>query len=152
MIKKTKQISAVLDTNIIISGFISPKGNPAKVLNEFIKGSFLLVTSKELIDELKDVFTRPGIKNKYHLDIQDIDEFLISLQELAKIVPVKIRVTVSRDPKDDMFLSCALEGKADCLVTGDNDLLVLKEFGGAKIITIREFLDVLKEKLNPNEK
>ena len=140
---KTKQISAILDTNIIISGFISAKGTPAKALNKLIKGSFLLVTSKKLIEEFKEVINRPKIKNKYNIDSKEIDMFITSLQELAKIIPGKIEVKVSRDPKDDMFLSCALEGKVDYLVTGDKDLLTLNEFGGVKIITIKEFLDIL---------
>ncbi len=70
--------------------------------------------------------------------------FLADVVALSDLVPDTGGVTgVCRDPADDMVLSAALEGRADCLVTGDSDLLTLGQYEGIAIVTPRAFLDGL---------
>lgn len=62
-------IKAVLDTNILVSGLISPKGSPAKILNLWQERKFILVTSQKILKEIKKVLNYPKIIKKYHLSM-----------------------------------------------------------------------------------
>jgi uncharacterized protein len=68
-------------------------------------------------------------------------EFLVDIQETVEFVAVSHTVKVCRDSMDDMYLELALPGKADCIITNDEDLLVLDPFENIPIITPKEFLD-----------
>ena len=61
-----------------------------------------------------------------------------------EIIPVKIRVAVCRDPDDDKFISCAIDGQCYYVVSGDKDLLTLKKYRHVKIVTVSEFLELLQ--------
>lgn len=67
--------------------------------------------------------------------------FLAGIMRDAEVVEIEQAVQVCRDPKDDKFLELAVNGKADYLITGDDDLLVLHPFRGVQIMTARDFLD-----------
>ncbi len=74
-------------------------------------------------------------------------DFLDKLIERSDVTAGKqLLQLVGRDVKDDKFLACGFEAKADYIITGDNDLLVLKKYEGIKIVTPREFLKILNEK------
>ena len=68
-------------------------------------------------------------------------EFAKEYKSVATLLPVTHKVRTCRDPKDDMYLELALSGKADCIVTGDPDLLVLNPFENIPIISPKEFLE-----------
>jgi len=74
---------------------------------------------------------------------EDLAEALDSILALAEIVEPTRTVTASRDPNDDHVLACALEAKVAVVVTGDNDLLSLGEFEGVRIVTPRQFIELL---------
>jgi len=99
-----------------------------------------LIYSEPLLTELVDVLNRPRIKDKYGLASEDIETIvaLILLRGEA-VVPTR-RITISRDPKDNMFLEAAVDGGADTIVSGDDDLLELEAFEGIPIVTPVEFL------------
>ncbi len=82
---------------------------------------------------------RPKLK-KYFLK-NDLTDLLNTIDEVAEFVEVTSDVTECRDPKDNFLLSLAVDGNADYLLTGDNDLLVLERIGDTEIKTISEFLD-----------
>jgi putative PIN family toxin of toxin-antitoxin system len=63
------------------------------------------------------------------------------LVRIREFIEPKIEITECRDPKDNKFLELAVAGNADCIVTGDNDLLVLNPFRNIRIITPKEFID-----------
>ncbi len=63
------------------------------------------------------------------------------LVRIGEFIEPKIEITECRDPKDNKFLELAVAGNADCIVTGDKDLLVLDPFRNIRIITPKEFLD-----------
>jgi len=67
-------------------------------------------------------------------------EFLENLTENAQFIDVSEQIHECRDPKDNKYLELALSGQAECIVTGDDDLLVLNPWRGIEILNVREFL------------
>lgn len=98
-----------------------------------------LLFSRELLEEFITVAERPKLK-KYFSN-NDLIDLLETIDEVAEFVDVTTEVTECRDPKDNFLLSLAIDGDADFLLTGDNDLLVLEKVGDTEIKTISEFLD-----------
>jgi putative PIN family toxin of toxin-antitoxin system len=135
---------AVLDTNVFVSGLISPKGPPARILMALRSARFTLVSSPPVNEEIIEVLSRPTIRDRYGLGDRIFDVSFI-LWEVADLVIDLPDVQVSSDPDDDKFLATAVAGLADYLVTGDvGDLLSLREYKGVKIVSPREFVSSLK--------
>ncbi len=132
---------AVLDTNVIVSGIIKGGSPPGRILALLFKGRFTSVTSGPLMTtEVSRVLDYPKIRNKYHVSPQVSENILVSLALLSEIVPTPAIPRMSRDPKDDHLLACAAHGRANFIVTGDKDLLVLEEFQGIPVVTPESFL------------
>jgi putative PIN family toxin of toxin-antitoxin system len=135
---------AVLDTNILISGLITPRGTSAKVLLAWRVGHFNLVTSLPLLLELKEALSRPHLKDRYNLSSQDIHDFIALIKNTALLITDPRIVSAQlRDPDDLAVLSCALAGDAEYIVTGDYDLLDLHSFKGVQIVRPSRFLQLL---------
>lgn len=138
-------IKAVLDTNILVSGLISPHGSPAKIINLFGQKKFALVASEKILAELKTVLHYPKIFKKYHLDKNQIEKYLKILRAFAEIVSPTLRIRkVLADPADDKFLETCLFADTRFLVSGDKHLLAIKNYQGIKIIKACDFLKILK--------
>jgi putative PIN family toxin of toxin-antitoxin system len=127
----------VLDTNLWLSFLISKKFDA--IDNLINCGKIKLVFSSELIEEFVTVAKRPKF-NKYFTD-SDLQDLIRRFDLYGKLVKVKISVSECRDKKDDFLLNLAIESKADYLVTGDNDLLILKKIKKTIICTWSEFLE-----------
>ena len=135
---------AVLDTNVFVSGLISPQGYPAAILKALRSGQFTLLSSPPVNEEIIEVLNRPHIRDRYGLGDRIFDVSFI-LWEVAELVIHLPDVKVCSDPDDDKFLATAVGGKADYLVTGDvGDLLRLREFQGIAVVSPREFISRLK--------
>lgn len=130
-------LKAVIDTNVWVSALLGT-GVPKKLKDRLAKAHYQAICSTQLVDELIDVLARPKFAGK----ITEIDaaELVRMLRTSALFVEPEPLVSISRDPKDDVFLACSVAAGADYLVTGDNDLLTLKHFGATKIVTPQEFL------------
>lgn len=147
MKKKSKQsFRAVIDTNLLISAVIAPKGLPNKLIRAWQKDRIILIFSPRLIRELEEVSQRDKFK-QYHLFNKQMIELIDNIKAFAEIIPsmpeeqLPIR---SRDPKDNKLLACALSAHVDYLITGDEDLLILNgnpALGNLKIITAKDFLN-----------
>ena len=125
----------VIDTNLWISFLIS---NHYIKLDKILSDKLLvLLYSQELIDEFIEVALRP--KFKKYFTAEDLQALLISISDRAIFIEVSSSVSLCRDPKDNFLLALAKDGKATHLLTGDNDLLVLKTFGKTKILTISDY-------------
>lgn len=135
-----------MDTNVIVSGILSRTGAPAELLHAWRERHFLLLTSPAIVAELRSVLQYPRIRKKYPLSDEDVDQIITLLEHDALLVAGDANVagSVSDDPKDEMFLACALEGQADVIVSGDHHLLDLGAYRDISIITARQFLDQLK--------
>jgi putative PIN family toxin of toxin-antitoxin system len=137
-------LKTVIDTNVFISGLISEKGESASLIDNWRKGNFILISSAQLIDEFLEVANRPYIKEKYNIKKEQIEGLVKTIYKKAIRVKGLYEVTKSEDPKDDMFLACALEGKADYLVSLDPHLINLKYYYGVQIVIVEQFLRLLE--------
>jgi putative PIN family toxin of toxin-antitoxin system len=132
-------ITAVFDTNILFSA-TGWRGNPFQCVERARSGEIQAVTCPELVEELAD-----KLDLRLHFSAEQVAETLADYLSFLRVVQIpKVLNAVPRDPEDNMVLECALEGRARYVVSGDNDLLVLKEFRGIQIVRASDFLKVLK--------
>lgn len=127
----------VVDTNAFISRLLVPDSLPGQAVRKAVDTAQLLVSEATLI-ELADVLSRP--KFDPYVTIEDRQEFFRRLSRVVEVVPITYVVHACRDPRDDKFLELALNGNADLIVTGDDDLLVLNPFRDIPIITPAGYL------------
>ena len=125
----------VIDTNVLLSGLLW-LGTPHAPLNQARAGTVELVTSRALLDELAEVIARPKFASILQRTSRTPERILSELHALADIVAAPpLPLPVCRDPDDDAVLACALAAHADAIVSGDEDLLTLKEFQHMPIIS-----------------
>lgn len=135
---RTKRIvRVVLDTNVIVSALLFD-GELTRVVDLWETGRIAPLLSKETFDELRRVLEYP----KFALNQQEIETIIHrEILPFFEVVEVTKPIQgVCRDPEDDKFVSCLVEGRADFLVSGDHDLLGLKEGTGIKVISPRELI------------
>lgn len=134
-------IRAALDTNVLVSALLTPKGAPAGLLRAWQSGAFELVTSERLLRELEEVLQRP--KFRRYLDAADIGDFVEMLRARAIVAPDPSEPAgVSKDPEDDHVIAVAIGG-ASVLVSGDDQMLGFR-VPGLAILSPRAFLEVLE--------
>ncbi len=137
-------VRAVLDTNILVSGAITRGGHEARVLKAWTDGQFLPVLSPPILEEMRRVLLSEKVRRHRFLSEEQIEELLALLEATALTVPGNQRVRTCRDPSDDKFLAAALEAKAHFIVSGDQDLTNLNVYQGVRIVTPRQFLEILR--------
>ena len=139
-------LRAVVDTNLLVSGFISPRSYPREIITRWRRAEFTLVTSREIIEEANRVLRLPRIQVKYHLTEADIQAFVFTLICQTEYVAGRLNLTnVAPDPGDDKIISCAVEAQADFVVTGDKPLQKLEEYQGIKIVNAQAFIEALDQ-------
>jgi putative PIN family toxin of toxin-antitoxin system len=140
MKKAGKPFKIIVDTNIWISFLI---GKSLKGLQKYIDSQkVLIITCTEQIQELTEVFQKTKIK-KYFTSEQ-VEEFFELLDESSIYINLKTKTNLCRDLKDNYLLSLAIDSNADFLITGDNDLLVLKNVEKTRIIKFTDFENRIK--------
>lgn len=112
----------VLDTNTLVSRMLLPRGTAGRAVDKALAAGILLA-SEATLNELAEVLSRP--KFDRYVSHEDRRRFLELLGGVVRLVSVRHRIQVCRDPKDDMLLHVALNGEAQWLITGDQDLLAL---------------------------
>lgn len=105
-------VVVLVDTNVWVSAFINPYGYPAKLKDAWLQGKFDVVVSAALLDEVAEVLSRPRIRDKYGLTIDEITTFLGMLSSQAITVITTGQIRVCRDPDDDAILETAILGQA----------------------------------------
>lgn len=130
-----KRKKIVVDTNLWISFLISK--NPVPIEFLLFSKKFDLLFSNHLFEELISVVAREKFQNYFHLE--DIFELSQRLLAHSYFVETVSKINLSRDEKDNFLLNLAIDGKADFLISGDKDLLVLKEIENTKILSYIEF-------------
>jgi len=128
-------MKAVFDTNVLIAAFAT-EGICSKLLMRGRKRQFDLAICPFILKEFERIIVK-----KLRASKQEIEEALSLISE-ATCLTVNPKQDVSgicRDTDDNNILACAVEAKADYIVTGDADLLELKKFRGIPIVTPREF-------------
>lgn len=126
----------VLDTNVLVSAALGD-GTCRKVY-ETAQRKGQLVRSEETFFELALTLEKPKLQK--YLKAEDKLDFPANFLQLTKSITIVEKISVCRDPKDNMFLELAICCGAEALVTGDADLLFLDPFRGISIITVANFL------------
>jgi putative PIN family toxin of toxin-antitoxin system len=131
----------VLDTNVIFSALAFDK-MVEEVFQSVIdnKDKFLAYRSLETQGELEEKLKSKKFLKYRNFSVEQVSEVLDYYYENSVLATSLFNVSKSRDPKDNKFLELAKTVGADYLITGDKDLLVLKEFEGCKILKPSEFL------------
>ena len=133
-------MKVVLDSNIFVSSFFW-KGNPRKVFDRVTNGVDELFITDEILDEITRVMSR----KKFDLNINEINDYVNVIESYSiKLICKSNLKKISRDTDDDKILQCGLEGNVDFIITGDDDLLVLKNYENIKIVTPKEYLNLLE--------
>jgi putative PIN family toxin of toxin-antitoxin system len=139
---KEKLAKAVVDTNVLVSGLFAETGAVAELMELWIDERFELVTSEEILSELFRVLHKPTIQEHFKPAEDDIIEYIDTIREKAVITADLYRTDrITKDPTDNKFLACALESKADYVVSGDKHLREIKHFHGVKIIDVKAFVE-----------
>jgi uncharacterized protein len=113
--------SVVVDTTVLISGFLTPEGVSGKLLHQAQAGAFRLCLSREILEELSSrLLHRRRIRKSYRYSDARVHQHCRDLETAARLITdlPKVRV-VERDPNDDMIIACAVKARADYVVTRD---------------------------------
>lgn len=130
----------VADTNTVVSGLLW-QGSPRQVLDAARAGAIDLFTSTVLLAELEDVLGRDKFAKRLSRANVTPRELVLGYAALATLAtPVTIEPIVVSDPDDDAVLACAMASRAEVIVSGDSDLLSLKEYQGIDILIATELL------------
>ena len=136
----TNDLRVVVDTNVLISGLFGIRNSPSsKILKAIRNRQVILVTSAVILEEVGNVINRDRIVKLTKMSEGERKDFMDGLIERSDITKGKQLSQISRDFKDDKILACGVEGKVNYIVTGDEDLLVLNEYKGIKIVKPKEF-------------
>lgn len=134
------KIRAVIDTNIFVRALIGSAVN-REVYAAFKDGVFTLILSKEMLEELIDVLSRPRLG----IDFAEIKNLLHFIKTRATMVEVTKDIKACRDHSDDIVLEATVSTNANVIVSNDNDLLELNPFENIPIVTPRQFLKILNK-------
>ncbi|NJP08927.1 MAG: putative toxin-antitoxin system toxin component, PIN family [Leptolyngbyaceae cyanobacterium RU_5_1] len=131
----------VLDTNVWVSGWLWG-GISGRIIQLAETGTLTVCTSETLLEELQIVLERPKIQIKLNQLDGTVEALMRKTRQLAEVYPdTSLNVPQLRDPDDAIVLAIALIARAEAIVTGDQDLLVLDEFEGIPILTPTDFLN-----------
>lgn len=126
----------VVDSNIVISGFLFG-GTPARVLRAIVEGKARCFTSLPILDEVRGVLQRP----KFGLAPEQVLSFVEEFRLLCEVVaPRAVVHMIGEDPADDRILECAIEARAEAVVSGDSHLLKLREWRSIGILSPTDFM------------
>lgn len=134
-----RELRVVADTNVLVSALLFG-GPPEQIVLAGLRGEIQLLTSSPLLKELERV-----LKGKFKLNLHLVRTIIEEIKEVAELVEVSSHINVISYPDDDnRVLECAVDGKAEFIVTGDTKhILPLKEFRGTKILSPSEFINRL---------
>lgn len=143
-------VKAVIDTNVWVSALLNPTGYPARLRKAFEKGIFEVVISEPILREIADVLLRPRIKDKYGISGKDIEELLTLIEERADHVLLSGNIGVCRDKPDNLIIETATNGKAEYIVSRDDDIKFDKGVAnflsqyGISVLTVMKFLRLIE--------
>ena len=140
-------IRIVLDANQFVSALLKPDSNPAKILSLIEQGRISLLISEAIIAEIGAVLRYPRIVQRHGKTPEFLELFMKRLRSISLVTEGKLKIEAIReDPHDNRYLECAVEGKADFIVSGDHHLTDLESFHGIPILTPQAFLMIVRDK------
>lgn len=132
-------MKVVVDTNVFISSFQNPHGNPKRIVDMWKDGHFILCITEDIVFEYVEVLIRLGIP------IRKIKELTGLFKERANvefIMGTEKMEIIKDDPQDNKFIECAVTANAQYIISGDKHLRALKSFGNIRILSPSEFLEL----------
>ena len=136
-------IRAVVDTNILVRAVIKPTGSVGPVLQRLRRREYSLLISHATLDELVEVLYRPRLRTKYELSDRVLRATIRLIVFRGELLQPGRRIIACRDPRDDKFLEVAVSGRAQVIVSGDEDLLTLHPFERIPIVAPARFLAMM---------
>jgi putative PIN family toxin of toxin-antitoxin system len=132
------ELRIVLDTNVYVSATLSPGGSSGRVWTFAYQRRFKLITSPYIVNETGRVLRRLGkVKERA------ITQRLKDIAHIAEIIQPTTSLQIVRDPNDDPIVECAVDGKADMIVSLDKDLLTLKAYNNIPVLHVVDLLRIL---------
>ena len=142
-------IRVVLDTNVFVSAILAPEMPPARILEIALTGGIRLVISQAILREIRQVFQYAKIQKllkKRRITSPDLEDVVLKILKVAFLTTGQLSLKgICGDPFDDMVISCAVEGEADFIISGDQDLTSLESYQGIKIVAPAAFLKLIEE-------
>ena len=139
-------MKVVLDANVYVSALINTQGNPKRIVERWEQNQFDVLASASIIDEVGRVLRYPRIVKRHRQDEASIQRFLELLSGQAVIVePSMVLDVIKDDLSDNRYLECAIEGKAQYIISGDKHLLELGEYQGVIILPPAAFITLLEK-------
>jgi putative PIN family toxin of toxin-antitoxin system len=136
-------LKLVLDTNTVVSAFFW-EGNEAKLLRKIEQGKANWYITREILMEIEEVIKRPKFEEVIKKTNSTPDQIMQKIISISHVVIApKQEIKVCRDLKDNKFLECAESIRAHYIISGDKDLLSLKEYNGISIIRTSAILKLL---------
>jgi putative PIN family toxin of toxin-antitoxin system len=127
-------VRVVVDTNVMVSGLMAD-GVCRNIVKRYLPACHM-VASAALLAELAKT-----MRDKFSLNADDLPLLKIYADEATIVKSKPLAKQVCRDKDDDELLATAFAGEAEIILTGDKDLLVLKEFQGIRILSPRQFVE-----------
>ena len=135
---------AVIDTNILVSSFLSTQSSSARILRLFEEEAFELVVSQPLLDEYQEALGYEKVRKMHGMADEEIQQRVADLKTTAIFVTPTASIKVVSDPDDDMLFAAALEGQADIIVSGDAAVQAVKEYQGIRVLSPTLFIALLE--------
>jgi len=133
-------LKVTADTNILVSGLVFRHGKPAQLLRMALAGEINLTVSQAILGEMAEVLAR-----KFGTSQEEVAEATVIVKEAARTVTPRVELNVIKeDPPDNRVLECAVSAGADYIVSGDKDLLRLKQYDAIQIKSVGEFLEIAR--------
>ena len=137
-------LKIVLDANVLVSALINPHGKPAQIISQVFENKIRLFTSPPIMEEIERVLSYPKLMKRHGLEKEELKEFVSDLLSIMSLIEEEQTIEVIKeDPSDNKYLSCALNGKVDFVISGDVHLLKLGEYEGIHIVTPANFLEAV---------
>jgi putative PIN family toxin of toxin-antitoxin system len=140
----------MLDTNIVVSWMLSKLGAPARIVTAWRTQAIVLevVVSEWLLAEYERALNEPSVRRRHQRNPEELRALVDEFRQFGVLVePAEVPAVILQDPDDNNVLACAIAGAADYIVSGDPDLLDLREYEGIRILTPAVFIRLLEDDL-----
>lgn len=132
--------TVVLDINVLVSALINRESPPGRITAAWRRQEIAVITSRPIIDKAVEVLHRPSM-SRFGITQLQVSRILLMLNRHTIITPHALDLkAVKDDPEDDKFIIAAVEGKADCIISGDAHLKNLGSYQDIPILTPAEFV------------
>ena len=140
-------LTAVIDSTVLVSAFLTEGGVSAELLRYAREGVFLVFLSEDILTETQHTLAYSRIRMRYDYTDEDVADFLNRIRVAANVVTELPHVTVvTRDPNDDMVIATAVRAQAAYIVTRDKDLLSLQQYEDITVMSPEAFIAIVRER------